>query len=71
MSREINVHIVPRFWFKIRMLRLDPTIRSEIKNCMYFESDLIDAYGFGRVPHHRIYRIFLTDGAIYEWDVTR
>ena len=69
--KQIKVHRVPRFWFKIRMLRVDPKIRKEINDCMYFEGDLIDAYGFGRVPRHRIYSIFMNDGSIYEWDVTR
>lgn len=69
--KQISVHRVPRFWFKIRTLKLDPKIRSEINDCMYFENDLIDAYGFGRVPRHRIYMIFLVDGSVYEWDVTR
>ncbi len=71
MKREIISKRLPKTLFLIRSMRLEPKIRKEVSNFIYFNEENIDHYEFGRIPRHRAYRIFMCDGAIVEWNVTR
>ena len=71
MKRTLITKRVPKAWFMVRMLRLEKTIRNEVKDVMYFNKDYIDHFEFGRIPKHRLYRIFTDEGTIFEWNVTR
>jgi hypothetical protein len=70
MQRTEKTHKVPKLWFKILALREKKDIRDAMEEVFFFEGNGIKHFEFGKFSNHRVYRIFMKNKSIYEWDVT-
>ena len=70
-ANDVTVKRIPFIIFWLKLRKLDEYTRENIKKSIKDNRWNIRGFGYGRVPGHRVYRIFLNRGRYIDWKVTK
>ena len=59
------------FLFHLNSRKLNDKTYNAIYDYMDENQNKISGYGYGHIPGHRIYRIYLKDGSYMDWEVKK
>lgn len=70
---DIKVNKIPKvlFLFHLNSSKLNDKTYNAIYDYMDENQNKILGYGYGHIPGHRIYRIYLKDGSYMDWEVKK
>ena len=68
---KVNKILKVLFLFHLNSSKLNDKTYNSIYDDMDENQNRISGYGYGHIPGHRIYRIYLKDGSYMDWEVKK